>query len=381
MSIPEIFTNFSINTNSDRTLITQIKEQITWMIASGDLIPGDKLPAIRDLADHLGVHMHTVREAYHRLEAESFVSIRTRRGTIVSPLETHQFHSPEKDSKTNLIGVILPAPVEFYQPFIEAVQVFSREHQYLPVFSYISENYHLIPRIIHQLLSLGTEGFIQVSTPLPAALTEPDALDSLPPLISVDQPEMPGHSLLIDSKTAAFQLTAHLIDHGYDRVGLITPPTDWGNTGEVLEGYRQALQDRGLNFHPELVAEVQSFFAEDGSEGARTLLQSDQPPRAILASSDSLALGLYRTADQLGLSIPEDLAVAGYNDIPTASFLTPPLTTASIPIFEIGKQAVESLHSLIQNSDQPTIQKVFQPELIIRASCGCPPSSSKGEMK
>ena len=83
MAINPIFNSLQLNPGSDISLIAQLAQQITWLIAGGELTEGDLLPPMRELAEQLGVHMHTVRQAYQRLEADNLVSIRTRRGTEV----------------------------------------------------------------------------------------------------------------------------------------------------------------------------------------------------------------------------------------------------------------------------------------------------------
>jgi DNA-binding LacI/PurR family transcriptional regulator len=377
MTLPKKYTQLSINPNSDSTLIAQIKEQIAWIIASGEIQPGEKLPTIRNLADHLKVHLHTVREAYHRLEADQLVTIHTRRGTIVSPTDTTKFHTEQQKTSSNLLGVILPAPVDYYLPMVEAIQTFARENNYLPLFSYTFDNYHLTTQIIHQLLTKEIDGIILVSSSFPDVLENPSYLKALPPILSVDEPEMPGHSLLIDSKSAAYQLTRHLLSHGSTKISLITPPLDWQIVKQFYEGYQQALTESGIENNPDQIYEGLSFRMEEGTRLASQIFINKPLPDAVLTCSDSLALGVYQAADQLGLSIPDDLALAGYNDLPIASFLTPPLTTARIPTFEIGKRAIEILHSLIQNPEQATIREEFQPQLVVRSSCGCPPTITK----
>ncbi len=116
MAANQIFDALQLNPDSDIPLIAQLAQQITWLIASGELREGDQLPPMRELAEQLGVHMHTVRQAYQRLEANNLVSIRTRRGTEVLAYDPEALAGVSTDRTSRLIGVILPNPVSFYLP-------------------------------------------------------------------------------------------------------------------------------------------------------------------------------------------------------------------------------------------------------------------------
>ena len=99
---PDLLSKLSLNPDSDVSLIAQLSQQIIWLIASGELKAGEKLPPMRDLADLLGVHMHTVRQAYQRLEADGLVSIRTKRGTEVLSYNPDTLAEISADRSTRL---------------------------------------------------------------------------------------------------------------------------------------------------------------------------------------------------------------------------------------------------------------------------------------
>ncbi|MFN2282224.1 MAG: LacI family DNA-binding transcriptional regulator, partial [Anaerolineales bacterium] len=120
-----------------------------------------------------------------------------------------------------------------------------------------------------------------------------------------------------------------------------------------------------------LISKVEGFLEDHGRLAADKLLDLEEPPDAILAACDTLAIGALEAIQARGMSVPEDIALAGYNDIPAASLVTPGLTTAAVPAARMGELAMEMLQGLMEGSE-PSQDKVIIPaKLIIRSSCGC----------
>ena len=354
-------------------LAAQLAEQLTWLIASGKMHAGDKLPTIRALADELGIHMHTVRDAYHRLEADQFVSIRVRRGTVVLPIQLNGFARQRSETPSNLVGVLLPRPTAIYNSYLEGLQQAAQEAGLLPFFCFAHDNPHLTDRLLKQLLVKGVDGFIVTSTSSNHFIEHPELRESFPPIVFVDTPDIPG-SLLPDSAGAAYLAVNHLVQHGYKTIGLLTCPREWANVDTCCQGYDRALEDAGMKSLPEWMIEVPDFSYESGHAGAQELLQRGPLPRALFAIADSLALGALDVFLEAGVDVPADIALASYNDIPAAAFAQPALTTAALPAFEMGVRAVELLMDRIAGGPPPEVPTLLETELIIRTSCGCPPS-------
>jgi DNA-binding LacI/PurR family transcriptional regulator len=363
--------HLQLDPESGVPLISQLTEQLTWLIASGELKSGDKLPPMRQLAEAVGVHMHTVRQAYQRLEANQLVSIRTRRGTVVLPYNPANLALSSLDNPSYLIGVILPSPASFYTPFIQAIQDQARDLRYLPLFCYTFENPYLIDTYFNQLIARQVDGFIFASIGPTTLIDDPSLLDQFPPIVSVDAPDMPRYQVLLDSEGAAYQLTQHLLEHGHRRIGLITPPLEWPNVMSFFQGYERALLEIGSEPIPELVNRVEGFFKDHGRQGAEALLALADPPDAILAASDSLALGALAALQARNIQVPEDLALVGYNDIPAASLVTPGLTTAAVPAARMGEIALEILRQLMDGKKPTRRTEILPIDLVIRHSCGC----------
>ena len=171
----------------------------------------------------------------------------------------------------------------------------------------------------------------------------------------------------VDNIKGARTAVNHLIGLGYERVGTITGPI--GSTVGVdrMEGYKKALMENGIEFDQTLVTEG-DFTEIGGFEGMQRLLP--KKPDAVFAASDIMAIGAMRAVNDAGLSVPEDIAIMGFDDIPMANHPDPPLSTIHQPVYQFGIKAVDILIDVIENGAKPTHRVIMDTELIVRDSCG-----------
>lgn len=368
----DLFTQIKVDHEADIPLVAQLTQQITWLIASEALREGEKLPPMRELAQALGVHMHTVRAAYQRLEAEMLVSMRPRVGTIVLPFNPNLIADARPGLPSNLIGLLLPAPVPVYQPLLAGIQEAASADRWLPVVCYTSENPLLTARTIHQLIAREMDGFIVVSSGVSESLMETLDAERTPPIVYVDAPQMKVNSILADTQGAAFQATRHLIEHGHLRIAMISAPLHWQNVAPCLHGYQRALAEAGLPYDPGLVVEVPDFDLGSGYQGALEMLQIEPRPTAAFIIADRLALGVMQALRESGVAVPGEIALASYNDIESAGLVQPGLTTCTFPAYEMGLLAMEHLQELLSGGAPYDKPDLLVTHLVIRQSCGCP---------
>lgn len=171
----------------------------------------------------------------------------------------------------------------------------------------------------------------------------------------------------VDNVSGAYNAVSHLIRLGYQRIGTITGLTGGAASADRLEGYEKALNERGRNLDQSLIAE--GDFTEAGGYYAMQQLLPSKPD-AIFAASDLMAIGALRAVREAGLSIPEDVAFVGFDDVSVARYASPQLTTIRQPIARFGVNAVEILIDLIENGIHPARRIIMDTELIIRESCG-----------
>lgn len=152
----------------------------------------------------------------------------------------------------------------------------------------------------------------------------------------------PARMVLTHDRLAAAQAADHLAALGHRRIGLITGPRRYRSSVERRAGFTEALSARGIRLAPERIFEGGYTF-ESGVAGAERLLAKQPRPTAIFACNDEMAAGVYKVAHTLGLAIPGDLSVVGYDDSPLAGQLWPPLTSLHLPVREIGRHAAAML--------------------------------------
>ncbi len=165
--------------------------------------------------------------------------------------------------------------------------------------------------------------------------------------------------------------TAHLIALGHRRIGVITGRRNGIASRDRLAGYHSALLAVGLAADPALL--VESDFSIDGGwRAARRLLTRHQPPTAIFAFNDNMAVGALRAARELGLDVPGRLSVVGFDDVENASLVTPALTTVRQPLQEMGRVAVGILYRLIDDQPLDVTRIELSTRLVVRASTAAP---------
>jgi DNA-binding LacI/PurR family transcriptional regulator len=165
----------------------------------------------------------------------------------------------------------------------------------------------------------------------------------------------------------------HLYQQGKRKIGIITGPMAWWEAGERYAGWKEALEELGLEASEALVVHSDDWSAVNGERGMRMLLAQAPDVDAVFASSDQIALGAMGIAHQLGLRLPQDLAIVGFDNTPEAAFFWPPLTTMYQQLIDVGRIAVKNLHEIIlsrqtQNEPLPPSLTKLKPELIVRAS-------------
>jgi LacI family transcriptional regulator len=173
----------------------------------------------------------------------------------------------------------------------------------------------------------------------------------------------------VDSTTGIRWLVEHFVDYGHRKIAMILSPRDLMFTTLRLKGYRDTLAARGLPFRKDYIQEG-DLSQRSGLAAADHLLQLNDPPTAIIACNDMMALGTMTAIQRHGLRAGLDIAVAGFDDIPAALDAEPQLTTIRQPIYRIGRQLVDMLVSLMQHDPLDNPQILMEPELIIRGSSG-----------
>ena len=216
------------------------------------------------------------------------------------------------------------------------------------------------------------------------------ALDRRLPVVVVDGPRVTAATFVgVDDRGGGRAVADHLVALGHQRLAVIVPTlvldgregrvdeerlraASYHNDRERLAGLRQGLEAAGIPWQTVLIEEG-SNSQEAGAEAVRSLLAETPRPTALVASTDQLALGAVRGARELGLDVPADLSVTGFDDIPEAARSQPPLTTVRQPLVRKGSLAGDRLFELLEGSKAP--DALLPVELVVRDSTAPPPAS------
>jgi LacI family transcriptional regulator len=277
--------------------------------------------------------------------------------------------------RTGNIGLVLPNSIHnfFTDPYFprltEGIAHACNENDYtLSLFLFHTKELEkkLIPRLSRGGL---VDGIIVQATGIDDYISLKICEGDVPFVVAGRPVDLPQTSYVdVDNVTGAYNAVAHLLRTGRTHVGTITGALNSAVGMDRLEGYRRALSDRNILVEESLIAPG-DFTEDSGYFAAKQLLQN-QSLDAIFIASDTMASGAMSALREAEKSIPNDIAIVGYDDLPPAKLANPPLTTIRQPIKRFGFKAMEILLDIIEYGQEPPRQVILETELIIRQSCG-----------
>jgi DNA-binding LacI/PurR family transcriptional regulator len=194
------------------------------------------------------------------------------------------------------------------------------------------------------------------------------------PLVVVDPTGEPLHdtpSVGATNWSGGLTATRHLLSLGHRRIGVISGPESILCSRARLDGYRAAMDEAGVTIDPRLIRHG-DFHVQAGVHEGRALLQLPEPPTAIFAGNDLQALGVYQAAREARRHIPEDLSVVGFDDLPVAPWVGPPLTTVRQPLVQMAMAAARLVLRLAAGEQPAQTRIELATELVVRESTGPP---------
>jgi LacI family transcriptional regulator len=212
-----------------------------------------------------------------------------------------------------------------------------------------------------------------------AILVTPSSVDATygAPVVAVDHNAGSSSLPSVDSDNlaGAVAATEYLLGLGHRRIGFLSGRPDLESARLRERGYRTALKAAGLEVEPALVR-VGGYQSDSAEEAARLMLERDDRPTAIFAANDVSAIAAMDAAQALGLAVPRDLSVIGFDNVPESALCEPPLTTIEQPIQRMGFEAVELLIGLIEQRPDLETQRLLPTRLVTRGSCAAPGRSA-----
>jgi len=279
-----------------------------------------------------------------------------------------------RSRRTNVIGILLADLEPFSAELLKGAGAAIRARDYeLIVYSgsgHGRDNSGWERRYVSRLGGTLTDGLILVT---PTVVDVNDAV----PIVAVDPHTGPSSlpSVHGDNLAGAIAATEHLISLGHHRIGFLAGRPDLESARQREQGYRDALAAAGIPLDPDLIR-VGDYELDLSEEPARQLLTLADRPTAIFAANDLSAIQTLHVARSLGLAIPDDVSVIGFDNIPESALMAPPLSTIDQSIQEMGRQAVELLIGLIEGTAEHPGQITLPTRLVVRQSTGPAPSAS-----
>jgi len=234
--------------------------------------------------------------------------------------------------------------------------------------------------ILGQLASERVSG-VALATSIGTTLGLRRLLDLRIPVVAVDRRlhGMPVDTVTVEGVGGVQSAIEHLIGLGHRRIGLVIGPLSLSTMADRAQGYRQGLAQGGIAFDPELVGQVDLQEAT-AQRVVGDLMRLADPPTAIIGCNDLTTIGAMRGLRELGLRIPEDVSLIGFDDVIGGDLMDPPLTVIQQPVFEIGCRAVDVLIARIDDPMAPRIDVALPTRLVVRASTASPASHARGEV-
>jgi LacI family transcriptional regulator len=303
-----------------------------------------------------------------------FVSPETRQR--VAEVATRLGYSPHGAARslitrtTHALGVLLPDLYgEFFSEIIRGIDHMAQAHGYHILVSSSHESKDEIDAALRSMRGR-VDGMIIMSPDLEAQRTLHALQGSFPVVLLNGGAESKAfNTITIENHEGARQMVLHLVAHGHHLIAMIGGPQRNYDAAERLRGYQSALTESGIA--PDASLFVQGDFSElSGHRAVKELLALAPRPTAIFAANDSMAIGALSALRENDLRVPDDMAVAGFDDIPLARYMNPPLSTVHVDISQLGERAAGLLLASLQESNHSHQQLELSTTLVIRASCG-----------
>ncbi len=328
---------------------------------------------ILDVARAAGVSKSTVsRVLDERLPrstsatAERVRQVAAELGYVRDPLA-----SGLRRSGTSTVGVIVPRLTDTVMAMLyEEIARASVSRGLFAIVATTEDDPDAERLAVQSLLRRRVDGLILTTARLDRP-TEPEQIRGSVPHVLALRTDGVGPASVGDDRLGAHLATRHLVDLGHRRIGLVGGPGYASSARNREDGYRTALAEAGLPVDDSLIA-GDAFSIEAGETAGRTLLDRTDRPTAIFAVNDNTAIGVMAAAHALGLLIPDDVSLVGYNDIPVVSRLPVPLTSVRVPFAQIATGALELLLDADRAHSARTL--VATPTLIPRRSAAAAPT-------
>lgn len=277
--------------------------------------------------------------------------------------------------RTGAIGALVPTlDNAIFAECINALQLRLDDHGYVLLVASADYDARRESRELKALVERGIDGVVLVGTEHDPEVYRLVQATSVPAVITWScDPDARVPCIGFDNRAAARRLCQHLLELGHRDIAMLAGLRKGNDrAASRVDGVRDALQARGLDLPPERLCE-RPYTVADGRTALRHLMSAPRRPSAVICGNDVLAFGALFECASLGLRVPEDISITGFDDLDLAAQMVPPLTTVRVPAAEMGRRAADQLVGVARGEPAPRVTEL-EAAIVLRGSTGAPPS-------
>ncbi|QOS82196.1 LacI family DNA-binding transcriptional regulator [Paenibacillus sp. JNUCC31] len=327
---------------------------------------------IYDIAREAGVSIATVSQV---INGKGKISEK-RRAEIMEIMERLHYQPSAiaaalTGKQTYTLGLLVPdISNPYFAELARAVEDRSRQLGYSVVICSTDNKDERVERYLNLLQQKRVDGMMIGTGIDNAEILSPLLQQSIPvALIARHMPSLSVHTVAIDDRLGGALAAEHLLELGHTRVAVLSEPSKVSSSKERVRGFREALEMAGLSLGADQVRESSADLGSAKKE-ALVFLTEQNRATGLFCCNDMQAIGALQAAKELGLRVPEDVSIIGFDNTILASVTSPPLTTVAQPIEDLGRRAVDLLIDELKDESKPPQRVVLKPELVVRDSTG-----------
>lgn len=337
-------------------------------------VPGQRKVTLKTIASQLSLTPGTVSAALNNSPAARSIPEHTKKRILAAAKELNYrpnyFARSLRLQRTYTIGVIAEEIGDAYGALvISGIEEYLRKHNFFFLTVIHRHDQKLMHTYVQMLLARGVEGFITTDTSINEKL-------NLPTVAVANHERVDGvTNIVLDHQLAAKLALSHLAGLGHKEIAFLKGSVLSADAADRWEAICEVAGEMGIKIHPELVVQIDSTDSTPrlGYPFAKRLLERRKPFTALLAYNDISAIGAIWAFQEAGLVVPRDVSVVGFDDIPSAAFNTPSLTTVRQPLQRMGNIAAKTVIDQIEGNEEYVAEIAIEPEFVVRASTGRAP--------
>ncbi|MBE7684411.1 MULTISPECIES: LacI family DNA-binding transcriptional regulator [Paenibacillus] len=327
---------------------------------------------IYDIAREAGVSIATVSQV---INGKGKISEK-RRAEVMEIMERLNYQPSAiaaalTGKQTYTLGLLVPdISNPYFAELARAIEDRSRQLGYSVVICSTDNKDERVERYLNLLQQKRVDGMMIGTGIDNAEILSPLLQQSIPvALIARQLPSLSVHTVSIDDRLGGALAAEHLLQLGHTRFGVVSEPLKVSSSKERVRGFREAVEEAGLALESSQVRESTADI-QSAKQEVLVLLEQTNRPTGIFCCNDMQAIGALQAAKELGLQVPEDVSIVGFDNTILASVTNPPLTTVAQPIEDLGHRAVDLLIDELKDEHKRPQKLVLKPELVIRESTG-----------